>query len=78
MGNIKKYIVSCKIEVHALTPESAIECAKLTYSQRECPWEAEEITAQPADSADNCDHVYVGLHGHPACFECSKCKKLSR
>lgn len=34
--------------------------------------------SQPKDSADECDHKWVGLHGHPAAFECEKCGCLSR
>ena len=78
MGNIKKYIVSCKIEVHALTPEIAIEGAKLTYSQRECPWEAEEITAQQADSAECCDNPMIRWNHDHTKSVCIWCGKKSR
>lgn len=54
MKNIKKYIVSCKIEMHSLTPEGAIEGAKLSFFhqepewflRQESEWVAEEITSQ--------------------------------
>ena len=31
-----------------------------------------------ADTKPPCDHEWVGLYGHPAAFECKKCKALSR
>ena len=31
-----------------------------------------------ADTKQSCDHNWIELHGHPAAFECSKCKALCR
>jgi hypothetical protein len=33
--------------------------------------------AQQEDSFD-CKHEWIGLHGHPAAYECKKCRKLSK
>jgi len=34
--------------------------------------------ADAADAKSNCDHNWIGLHGHPAAFECQSCGALRR
>ncbi len=45
-----------------------------------CPYCGKDAS-QPNKSTgrkEPCDHEWIGLHGHPAAFECSKCKALRR
>ena len=32
----------------------------------------------PNTKSSQCDHEWIGLYGHPAVFECKKCKLLRR
>ena len=41
----------------------------------------ELVASQQAVTPDikqPCDHDWIGLYGHPAAYECSKCKALCR
>lgn len=36
------------------------------------------LIAHAPDTKPQCDHEWVGLYGHPAVYECKKCKALRR
>lgn len=59
-------------------PTSAMQIQRLLRNARtDCEWQVVE-DKQP-DSADaECQHDWVGLHGHPAALECKRCGALRR
>jgi len=72
----EEFVRAYKEFAETLKPDFCPFCGKKWYSSAICD-DAVLTTAAP-DTKQPCDHNWIGLHGHPAAFECSKCKVLCR
>ena len=78
---IEKSLRLCITAIEVLHPELSPDEPCIAFEA----WESANLAldhiataSQPEDSAGICDHEWIGLYGHPAAFECSKCKALCR